>query len=151
MFCIVMFGFLAFIYYNSNNMLYPREDKENKRLMYSVSSDFIYEHFWFPASLCRHARLTCYSVAQSCWWWCGDSVMKLRTRPPTYHWIAPLCLPPSAATVTTHSLQIILAFTSTRCNMRWSESVYNLSLIHISEPTRLLSISYAVFCLKKKS
>src|SRR5678815_5948898 len=28
--------------------------------------------------------------------------------------------------------------------------VYHLSLIHISEPTRLLSISYAVFCLKKK-
>src|SRR5678815_2336838 len=27
---------------------------------------------------------------------------------------------------------------------------YQLSLIHISEPTRLLSISYAVFCLKKK-
>ena len=26
---------------------------------------------------------------------------------------------------------------------------YYLSLIHISEPTRLLSISYAVFCLKK--
>mgnify|MGYP007068781883 CR=1 FL=1 len=25
-----------------------------------------------------------------------------------------------------------------------------LSLIHIYEPTRLLSISYAVFCLKKK-
>ena len=25
-----------------------------------------------------------------------------------------------------------------------------LSLIHISEPTRLLAISYAVFCLKKK-
>src|SRR5678816_4939605 len=25
---------------------------------------------------------------------------------------------------------------------------YHLSLIHISEPTRLLSISYAVFCLK---
>src|SRR5674536_5822 len=25
-----------------------------------------------------------------------------------------------------------------------------VSLIHISEPTRLLSISYAVFCLKKK-
>eukprot|EP00658_Telonema_sp_P-2_P078822 TRINITY_DN7475_c0_g2_i3.p1 TRINITY_DN7475_c0_g2~~TRINITY_DN7475_c0_g2_i3.p1 ORF type:complete len:110 (+),score=31.06 TRINITY_DN7475_c0_g2_i3:92-421(+) len=31
----------------------------------------------------------------------------------------------------------------------WGEAVY-LSLIHISEPTRLLSISYAVFCLKKK-
>ena len=29
-------------------------------------------------------------------------------------------------------------------------SVLGLSLIHISEPTRLLSISYAVFCLKKK-
>eukprot|EP00658_Telonema_sp_P-2_P001180 TRINITY_DN10451_c0_g1_i1.p1 TRINITY_DN10451_c0_g1~~TRINITY_DN10451_c0_g1_i1.p1 ORF type:complete len:140 (-),score=50.37 TRINITY_DN10451_c0_g1_i1:99-518(-) len=28
--------------------------------------------------------------------------------------------------------------------------MYYLSLIHISEPTRLLSISYAVFCLKKK-
>src|SRR5678815_5971480 len=28
--------------------------------------------------------------------------------------------------------------------------VYALSLIHISEPTRLLSISYADFCLKKK-
>ena len=26
----------------------------------------------------------------------------------------------------------------------------DLSLIHISEPTRLLSILYAVFCLKKK-
>jgi|GEM_PF-6664819 len=26
-----------------------------------------------------------------------------------------------------------------------------LSLIHMSEPTRLLSISYAVFCLKKKN
>src|SRR5678815_5875675 len=29
-------------------------------------------------------------------------------------------------------------------------TVHHLSLIHISEPTRLLSISYAVFCLKKK-
>src|SRR5674536_198276 len=29
-------------------------------------------------------------------------------------------------------------------------TVPELSLIHISEPTRLLSISYAVFCLKKK-
>src|SRR5678816_1328219 len=29
-------------------------------------------------------------------------------------------------------------------------TVSDLSLIHISEPTRLLSISYAVFCLKKK-
>jgi len=30
-------------------------------------------------------------------------------------------------------------------------NVYILSLIHISEPTRLGMISYAVFCLKKKS
>src|SRR5678815_627254 len=29
-------------------------------------------------------------------------------------------------------------------------NLMDLSLIHISEPTRLLSISYAVFCLKKK-
>eukprot|EP00658_Telonema_sp_P-2_P076113 TRINITY_DN66147_c0_g1_i1.p1 TRINITY_DN66147_c0_g1~~TRINITY_DN66147_c0_g1_i1.p1 ORF type:complete len:114 (-),score=34.44 TRINITY_DN66147_c0_g1_i1:10-351(-) len=31
------------------------------------------------------------------------------------------------------------------------EELSGLSLIHISEPTRLLSISYAVFCLKKKT
>src|SRR5678816_2543413 len=31
-----------------------------------------------------------------------------------------------------------------------TRSLAALSLIHISEPTRLLSISYAVFCLKKK-
>src|SRR5678815_3918255 len=30
-----------------------------------------------------------------------------------------------------------------------TDGAYFLSLIHISEPTRLLSISYAVFCLKK--
>ena len=30
-------------------------------------------------------------------------------------------------------------------------NLQSLSLIHISEPTRLLSISYAVFCLKKKN
>ena len=29
-------------------------------------------------------------------------------------------------------------------------TAHNLSLIHISEPTRLGMISYAVFCLKKK-
>ena len=31
------------------------------------------------------------------------------------------------------------------------EEIYILSLIHISEPTRRTPISYAVFCLKKKS
>ena len=30
------------------------------------------------------------------------------------------------------------------------DAVLDLSLIHISEPTRLRRISYAVFCLKKK-
>src|SRR5450756_3081658 len=31
-----------------------------------------------------------------------------------------------------------------------ASAVFTLSLIHISEPTRLGMISYAVFCLKKK-
>eukprot|EP00658_Telonema_sp_P-2_P038081 TRINITY_DN2736_c0_g2_i2.p1 TRINITY_DN2736_c0_g2~~TRINITY_DN2736_c0_g2_i2.p1 ORF type:complete len:265 (+),score=68.12 TRINITY_DN2736_c0_g2_i2:134-928(+) len=35
-------------------------------------------------------------------------------------------------------------------NSLYIKMVFILSLIHISEPTRLLSISYAVFCLKKK-
>eukprot|EP00658_Telonema_sp_P-2_P043400 TRINITY_DN31333_c0_g1_i2.p1 TRINITY_DN31333_c0_g1~~TRINITY_DN31333_c0_g1_i2.p1 ORF type:complete len:289 (-),score=60.28 TRINITY_DN31333_c0_g1_i2:104-970(-) len=35
-------------------------------------------------------------------------------------------------------------------SQRGVSPVPQLSLIHISEPTRLLSISYAVFCLKKK-
>src|SRR5678815_3872965 len=33
----------------------------------------------------------------------------------------------------------------------FTKIIERLSLIHISEPTRLLSISYAVFCLKKKT
>src|SRR5665213_3686465 len=37
------------------------------------------------------------------------------------------------------------------CGMRaFSREAYELSLIHISEPTRQAEISYAVFCLKKK-
>ena len=39
--------------------------------------------------------------------------------------------------------QIMIAYHS-------SDSALSLSLIHISEPTRPLYISYAVFCLKKK-
>ena len=35
-------------------------------------------------------------------------------------------------------------------NQAWSKAMqHNLSLIHISEPTRQEAISYAVFCLKK--
>ena len=33
----------------------------------------------------------------------------------------------------------------------WWKHWYDLSLIHIYEPTRLRRISYAVFCLKKKN
>ena len=37
------------------------------------------------------------------------------------------------------------------CKFEWRHiKIYNLSLIHISEPTRRSWISYAVFCLKKK-
>src|SRR5665648_1195774 len=32
----------------------------------------------------------------------------------------------------------------------WMNNIHTLSLIHISEPTRLGMISYAVFCLTKK-
>eukprot|EP00658_Telonema_sp_P-2_P036317 TRINITY_DN2629_c0_g1_i3.p1 TRINITY_DN2629_c0_g1~~TRINITY_DN2629_c0_g1_i3.p1 ORF type:complete len:868 (-),score=114.27 TRINITY_DN2629_c0_g1_i3:126-2729(-) len=39
-------------------------------------------------------------------------------------------------------LDVFMSFTE--------KKTLDLSLIHISEPTRLLSISYAVFCLKKK-
>ena len=40
-----------------------------------------------------------------------------------------------------------------KTKMRTDEAnreIHDLSLIHISEPTRLGMISYAVFCLKKK-
>ena len=43
---------------------------------------------------------------------------------------------------------IMAAMVAGHCGAR---NVILLSLIHISEPTRLLSISYAVFCLKKKN
>src|SRR5678816_3875328 len=39
---------------------------------------------------------------------------------------------------------------TTIATMKRNTFLESLSLIHISEPTRLLSISYAVFCLKKK-
>src|SRR5674536_369837 len=42
------------------------------------------------------------------------------------------------------------AGTSDVDNQSQVAALEDLSLIHISEPTRLLSISYAVFCLKKK-
>src|SRR5678815_6161141 len=45
---------------------------------------------------------------------------------------------------------VIRSVLSRRGVLEEISSAYDLSLIHISEPTRLLSISYAVFCLKKK-
>src|SRR5678815_1987894 len=54
------------------------------------------------------------------------------------------------------SLRWLAAFGITHAFNEWGDlfipiqAQYLLSLIHISEPTRLLSISYAVFCLKKK-
>src|SRR5450756_1365984 len=47
--------------------------------------------------------------------------------------------------VSTHSANPLLHDSSSLCR-----AVGKLSLIHISEPTRLGMISYAVFCLKKK-
>src|SRR5665648_1164100 len=46
--------------------------------------------------------------------------------------------------------QIYLAHIGLPCITRHICTNDNLSLIHISEPTRLGMISYAVFCLKKK-
>src|SRR5674536_385283 len=46
----------------------------------------------------------------------------------------------------------VIRLVTDNLNIHKEKSFYEtfLSLIHISEPTRLLSISYAVFCLKKK-
>eukprot|EP00658_Telonema_sp_P-2_P077829 TRINITY_DN7136_c0_g1_i2.p1 TRINITY_DN7136_c0_g1~~TRINITY_DN7136_c0_g1_i2.p1 ORF type:complete len:347 (+),score=52.75 TRINITY_DN7136_c0_g1_i2:366-1406(+) len=54
---------------------------------------------------------------------------------------------------TTTASTITTTTPSTTASTTTTTSPYSaliLSLIHISEPTRLLSISYAVFCLKKK-
>ena len=53
---------------------------------------------------------------------------------------------PAADIVLPASLQFVASSTCTA-----NELSINLSLIHISEPTRLGMISYAVFCLKKKN
>ena len=56
--------------------------------------------------------------------------------------------PRTDAVILTGSTQTAQLFQSWRPDLRLFAET--LSLIHISEPTRLLSISYAVFCLKKK-
>eukprot|EP00658_Telonema_sp_P-2_P057432 TRINITY_DN45899_c0_g1_i1.p1 TRINITY_DN45899_c0_g1~~TRINITY_DN45899_c0_g1_i1.p1 ORF type:complete len:100 (-),score=38.29 TRINITY_DN45899_c0_g1_i1:73-372(-) len=62
------------------------------------------------------------------------------------------CLEDCAAAERSRSLGEVLGQGSEEALGQGSEGavVLLLSLIHISEPTRLLSISYAVFCLKKK-
>src|SRR5665213_4229080 len=52
---------------------------------------------------------------------------------------------PSRAARTCMKIAMTLASATTH-----SSPYLNLSLIHISEPTRQAEISYAVFCLKKK-
>ena len=47
-------------------------------------------------------------------------------------------------------VDLYVGFALFSCWIVFREKALLLSLIHISEPTRLLSISYAVFCLKKK-
>ena len=48
-------------------------------------------------------------------------------------------------------LFFVLIFVDVKNSIKNNINVRGLSLIHISEPTRPLYISYAVFCLKKKN
>eukprot|EP00658_Telonema_sp_P-2_P036424 TRINITY_DN26356_c0_g1_i4.p1 TRINITY_DN26356_c0_g1~~TRINITY_DN26356_c0_g1_i4.p1 ORF type:complete len:127 (+),score=44.04 TRINITY_DN26356_c0_g1_i4:146-526(+) len=64
---------------------------------------------------------------------------------------AEMLFTPSIMDSTSPGLQQIVYKVMMDCEFESRKDLYsNLSLIHISEPTRLLSISYAVFCLKKK-
>ena len=47
-------------------------------------------------------------------------------------------------------VRILYVLAQRRSRLAGSKLHFRLSLIHISEPTRLGMISYAVFCLKKK-
>ena len=49
-----------------------------------------------------------------------------------------------------YTLECIRAIVLNYVELRCPSGLKHLSLIHISEPTRPLYISYAVFCLKKK-
>src|SRR5665648_344933 len=49
------------------------------------------------------------------------------------------------------AVMVLVYAMSSFFNIYWMEQMLYLSLIHISEPTRLGMISYAVFCLKKKN
>src|SRR5450756_2762902 len=75
---------------------------------------------------------------------------------PNTH-VCPVCLGLPGALPTLNAQAVRLATriaTALGCTVHevseFSRKNYFLSLIHISEPTRLGMISYAVFCLKKK-
>src|SRR5678816_3165599 len=83
-------------------------------------------------------------VLQFFWLWIDDFVGKGLSTKVIFEFIwyqsaalVPLALP----------LAVLLSSLMTFGNLGESMELV-LSLIHISEPTRLLSISYAVFCLK---
>eukprot|EP01016_Furgasonia_blochmanni_P034359 TRINITY_DN369_c0_g1_i4.p1 TRINITY_DN369_c0_g1~~TRINITY_DN369_c0_g1_i4.p1 ORF type:complete len:112 (-),score=6.91 TRINITY_DN369_c0_g1_i4:14-349(-) len=63
----------------------------------------------------------------------------------THIYIYPQTIPLTEKFVRSMYLHVLFA----QLNL-FSETIGNLSLIHISEPTRRTPISYAVFCLKKK-
>src|SRR5674536_377112 len=71
-------------------------------------------------------------------------------RPPATTWPeGPVCDPCSTAALRRHG-PCSGCGRQRRLVAPPGPTAITLSLIHISEPTRLLSISYAVFCLKKK-
>eukprot|EP00658_Telonema_sp_P-2_P077866 TRINITY_DN714_c0_g1_i1.p3 TRINITY_DN714_c0_g1~~TRINITY_DN714_c0_g1_i1.p3 ORF type:complete len:106 (+),score=19.18 TRINITY_DN714_c0_g1_i1:511-828(+) len=78
----------------------------------------------------------------------GVSTSSTRSSPgPPFSHIPPS--PPPVSSPAVAGVQLLrLAAIGTDVESPYSALI--LSLIHISEPTRLLSISYAVFCLKKK-
>ena len=53
---------------------------------------------------------------------------------------------PAASGLFSWSIELL-----TFAGLLFAPQMLDLSLIHISEPTRPLYISYAVFCLKKKN
>src|SRR5450756_2754057 len=63
---------------------------------------------------------------------------------------APVGIDHGGQTAEEIALAICAELVAVRHDHTLTDSMKNLSLIHISEPTRLGMISYAVFCLKKK-
>src|SRR5678816_1458249 len=61
--------------------------------------------------------------------------------------IRPMLLEPAWQGVADPIERVFALLESYRRRLVSTDCTYGLSLIHISEPTRLLSISYAVFCL----